>query len=290
MGRGKQNLGQSQPEQELQGAVSDKLLVPTQAELAASCHQWIAAVQLVGAAHVVAAVMGLLLRQGSMALLPHELHKQLAGTFGEAAGAAAHPQQHVQQLGVGAAVLLAVMGAAEVASSFWQPGSSSSSSKKGVAGVQQLVALQQKVLAVELSVCAAAMAAVACLNWALAYVTTLVLIPLAIFCVQYARLRGGILLQKSNSTQDKNSSSKTLTDQKSSSKLRRSRLHCALALLLLGPVGMLMCIALVSGQQLQPLQLADWLHSLVYDSALGTYMMFWVVYFPCWCLMIVSAV
>jgi hypothetical protein len=115
-----------------------------------------------------------------------------------------------------------------------------------------------KVLVVELSVAAAVLAAVACINWALGYMTCLVLVPLALAC----------------GSSSSNSSSS-----------RMGRLLSVFVLVAFSPPALLVFLSANSaGVGLSGAFHRDWLLWLLRGSSWGTFMVVCGLYVPLWVL------
>lgn len=121
--------------------------------------------------------------------------------------------------------------------------------------------MMTKVLVVELSVAAAVLAAIACINWALGYVTCLLLVPLAMA-----------------------SGSRT-----SRASLLRQSVKRFLVLVCCCPVSVLLLLSVLTpgvgaANALQP----EWLWWLVRGSNWGTFMVLCALYLPCWLVVTVA--
>jgi hypothetical protein len=138
--------------------------------------------------------------------------------------------------------------------------SSNSSSSKGSAGALWL----SKVLVVELSVVAAVLAAIACIDWALGYMACLVLVPLALV---------------------------SGTSSSSSSSSASERMFRLCLLMLCSPLALLVSLAAhapgsksggvdFEGSLLQ----VQWWQGLICGSSWGTYMVVCGLYVPFWLL------
>jgi hypothetical protein len=269
-----------QQEDEPQGAeqqplmvleVYDTLMLPTQEDAAAARKQWVAAVKVVAATHMLSATAGLALRYAP-ALLGQL--QQPAAMVSWLARAAAQPGDHAAELLVASGVLLALLSAVDgIASAVVTPGGAASAGRRGLgetAGSSSAAALLRRVVAVEFSAAAAACAAAACLNWALSYVVCLVLVPLAIGCAP------GSLVGSDASNNGSSSSS--------SSSKRSSVVRACLVLLCCSPVSVLLLLAALSNGVIAAAALPQWLAGCVVGSSLGAYTAFWAVYLPCWVL------
>ncbi|GBF97123.1 glycosylphosphatidylinositol anchor attachment [Raphidocelis subcapitata] len=218
---------------------------PPLAALAADRAQWGAAARRVLLAHALCAAAGLALREGPA----------IAAAAG--GGTAALPD-------AGAAVglgLLLALGVGECAQLLL--GGRSDSKSVGTSGQrqqeqqqqQQRAAWRRKQAIVQLSAAAAVLAALACLNWALAYAAALALAPLAIAC----RGRAG-----------------------AGSSLGRAA--AVLVWALFSPPALLQAAYAVSGHARAALLQPGQLQWLLLGSSDAAYAVFWGLYLPFWAL------
>lgn len=161
----------------------------------------------------------------------------------------------LQGLGVGVGLLLLLVVPETVVRITGRP--SSSSSKTGAA-------FMSKVVVVELSLAAAVLAAIACINWALGYVVCLVLVPLA------------LVSSRSNSS--------------SGSLLRHVLVVLACSP---GPPLLLLLLPLVQRVGLSGLlyphwQMGQWVYALVCGSSWDTYLVACGLYLPMWCVVLAA--
>eukprot|EP00879_Flechtneria_rotunda_P032149 GHRR01035308.1.p1 GENE.GHRR01035308.1~~GHRR01035308.1.p1 ORF type:complete len:582 (+),score=254.23 GHRR01035308.1:441-2186(+) len=258
--QGRQQTGSQQQQQEGQAEepeqlqLYDELQLQPQVHVAAAIAEWVAAVQKVAAVHAVAAAAGVALRQGLELLLPAPAQLIFAAMV----------------LSAAAVMWLITL----------RPGS-----KEGAV---------RKVLAVELSVAAAVMAALACVNWALAYATCLVLVPLAICCVPLPQQQPPSKGSSSSSSGDQSAAANNIGTNKagnagvtnSSDRRWEARGVSVFVSVLLCccPVAVLLVVAAVSGAGVQAVLHAEWLLSIVQHSSKGAYLVWWIAYVPYWCI------
>jgi hypothetical protein len=169
---------------------------------------------------------------------------------------------------------------------------------KVVPGGEQVGWLQVKVILV--SVAAAVMAAVACLNWALAYVTCLVLMPLVAVTQVPAPPRAvdgsaGVARNcaAAESLPAGESSARHGTRQSMASRSDESRLRQRegggvlrvlrwLSLVSCSPVAVLLLMAVAGGQHVYSAFQPTSMWWVVLESRFSSYAMFWAVYMPFW--------
>lgn len=229
-------------------------LPASQAEAARGRQQWVAALQLVLLTHAAAVVAAAALRyRGGVNIFSSW------GQQGEAG---------LQGLGVGVGLVLVVLLAGESMLSLLA-GSSSSSNGSGdrvghaCKGTVKRVCLR-KVLVVELSAAAAVLAAIACINWALGYVTCLLLVPLAVASSPSGMGRNSTLVE---------------------------RVVRAAVLLCCSPVAALLLLSVVTpGVGVSGVVDQQWLQWLVHGSSWGTYLVVSGVYVPYWMLVTACSV
>jgi hypothetical protein len=235
---------------------SHALHIPSdQPAAAAARQQWMTAVQLVALVHALAVALALGFRLLLSPESHHLLHAGLNASSGlGSAGRLAGYGLDLKGLGLAAGLVLSVVFRAW---SIVRLVSSSSSSKGGARPL-----CLSKVLVAELSVVAAVLAAIACINWALGYMACLVLVPLAL-----------------------------VSGTTSSSSSTSERMFRLSVLTLCSPLALLMFLAVQSpdfkpegvglvGSLLQ----VRWLQGLICGSSWGTCLVACGLYVPFWLL------
>lgn len=229
---------------------------------AAERGDWISAVGLVAATHLGAVAAACALRHTPAIVLLLQRPQILTGWLAEAAAA---PDEHLQQMGLGFGMLVALIlvlenlsGSMPAKGSTSSSSSSSADSDASAALIDQIhSSLVKKVRVVEFNIAAAALAAIACLNWAMGYVACLVLVPLA--CATSAATG--------------NNTSGSWQAQ------LRLWIPC-----LCSPLGLLLMFAAVSGDGVWSILQLQWWQWLALGSSSSAYMFCWGVYLPFWCL------
>lgn len=240
---------------------------------------WINSARLFVLVHIMTTAVGAILR-----LYPELSRMTASAVLQWVTHAVGAPQQHIHEIGVGCGVaVISAMTVGEVvrmldaaaakptmmAPSDKQNGKNDVSMQQPQSRHSSINWLQVQLLM--LSAAAAVMAAVACLNWALGYVSCLVLLPLSV--------AGTASLAVADS-----SSKVGATVQQVNSKRMLGRLLEAVILALCSPPVVLMLMYAVSGYP--PLQVFSMssIWWLLLESRFTCYVMFWVVYLPFWSL------
>jgi hypothetical protein len=233
---------------------------PDLQQLAANRGRWVASAKLVAAVFALCSCAGWLARQVGAAACC-----SAAGQRWPAGGGA----------GSGAVALLAVLAGWQVAASL------RAARAAGGGGAPAAAAPNwQQVKVLQLSITAAQLAAMACINWALAYATCLAVLPLSC-CCSWAPQQQQQHLEGAASGEG---SIQGLPAQaaKQRARLRRAQACSRAAVLLWAPPLVLAAVWLLSGNRAGLLLAADTWWWLLLESRITTYMMCWAVYLPAW--------
>lgn len=278
--RDQQQAGTAKEPENDEPVLEDHLQIPPPGSAAGAVADraaWVSAIQLVAAVHVMSIAVGCLLRYAPdvvQSLQPRVLTNWLTT-------AAAAPSEHVTEVSLGLGILCVLLfafegvksGAAASHTAYESRQEQPTGNASNSAGLLQ-TSFPEQVLVVELSVVAAALAAVACLNWALGYVACLALVPLALSCGTRAPV----------------ARTETGSSNRGGSKWKGPSVQSGFVLLLCFPVGVLSMLMLMSGVNLTAVhEVLGSLQWMVLQSSMGAYMLFWAVYAPFWCLSAWSA-
>jgi hypothetical protein len=279
----------------LQGLLkSNTLQLPgDQAAAAVSRQQWVSALQLVLLTHAAAAAIAAVVRS-----------PDVLGFWGSSGDNAPLGYRGLPGVGVGLGGVLSLLLVGQtvlrlVSGSCYgkQDGSSGSTGAQSIASKLLLSSrFAGKVLVVELSVAAAVLAAIACMNWALGYAMCFILVPLALTC--------SVAVPGVASSTESSSQVRVPTAFSLGGPTFLQRAVKAAAFVLCSPLFLLMLVSAwtpvlgIAGSEnlgradlkmLLNLRLhivdAKWWSMVVWSSSWGTYMVICGLYLPYWLLL-----